>query len=333
MKLRVVPYSSAMTAQWNEFVAKSKNATFLFDRGYMDYHQDRFRDFSLAVFSEETMVCLLPANRVGETEIASHQGLTYGGFLLPREETLHGALASIESCLAHLETVGIESLYLKRLPRFYRALPDEEIDYAVFLTGASLVRRDCALVLDLSARLPLRKGKKHSAGRARRAGCVVAESRDFEKFWDEILQPRLLGRYGATPVHTASEIRQLAEKFPRHIRLFTAELSGRWQAGMVVFETTRVAHLQYSALSPEAQDSGALDCLAEWLIEDVYANKAFFDFGTCNEEEGRKLNHGLLRSKEGFGARTFVHDFYEVKTSSHRQLAALRQANGSHEST
>jgi len=331
MKLEVVPYSPAMSRPWNDFVSQAKNATFLFHRSYMDYHQARFKDASLMVQEEGRVVCLLPANRIDAKNISSHQGLTYGGFLLPREETLHGALSSMESCLAYLEADGVETLHLKRIPRFFSALPDDEIDYAAFITDSRLVRRDCALVLDMAVRLPLRKGKKHSAHRAHRSGCVAEESRDFEMFWERILQPRLLDRFDAQPVHTATEIRLLADTFPKNIRLFTCTLSGKLQAGMVIFETPRVAHLQYSALAMDAADPGALDYLAEWLIEEIYPQKTFFDFGTSNEEEGRRLNGGLLRSKEGFGARTLVHDFYEMPTAAHRKLAALREAGRNHE--
>ena len=35
---------------WNAFVALSKNGTFLFDRSYMDYHSDRFKDHSLMFY-------------------------------------------------------------------------------------------------------------------------------------------------------------------------------------------------------------------------------------------------------------------------------------------
>jgi hypothetical protein len=35
---------------WNEFVAHAKNATFLFHRDFMEYHSDRFEDYSLLIF-------------------------------------------------------------------------------------------------------------------------------------------------------------------------------------------------------------------------------------------------------------------------------------------
>lgn len=48
---------------WNEFVRNSKNGTFLFCRDYMDYHADRFEDFSAIVESNGRPLALFPASR------------------------------------------------------------------------------------------------------------------------------------------------------------------------------------------------------------------------------------------------------------------------------
>jgi len=52
------------------------------------------------------------------------------------------------------------------------------------------------------------------------------------------------------------------------------------------------------------------------LINEVYKDKRYFDFGISNENNGRYLNVGLINQKEGFGARAVVHDFYELKIES-----------------
>jgi hypothetical protein len=54
-------YKRAEEAQWDEFVARAKNGTFLFFRQYMDYHADRFHDHSLLFFEENRLLALLPA--------------------------------------------------------------------------------------------------------------------------------------------------------------------------------------------------------------------------------------------------------------------------------
>lgn len=78
---------------WNDFVSQAKNATFLFHRNFMEYHKDRFEDFSLLIFEEEKLRAILPANKNGNT-VYSHQGLTYGG-LVYKDETKQTAVIEI----------------------------------------------------------------------------------------------------------------------------------------------------------------------------------------------------------------------------------------------
>ncbi|MFI0492336.1 MAG: GNAT family N-acetyltransferase, partial [Flavobacterium sp.] len=39
-------YQESDYKNWNAFIGKAKNATFLFHRDFMDYHKDRFQDYS-----------------------------------------------------------------------------------------------------------------------------------------------------------------------------------------------------------------------------------------------------------------------------------------------
>jgi hypothetical protein len=47
MSFTFKPYHAEDLETWNRFNQASRNGTFLFDRGYMDYHADRFTDASL----------------------------------------------------------------------------------------------------------------------------------------------------------------------------------------------------------------------------------------------------------------------------------------------
>ena len=48
----------------------------------MEYHKDRFDDYSLLIFDvKDKLVAVLPAHKV-ENILHSHQGLTYGGLVL-----------------------------------------------------------------------------------------------------------------------------------------------------------------------------------------------------------------------------------------------------------
>ncbi len=74
-------YTPDCVDEWNQFVAESKNGTFLFDRRYMDYHQDRFRDHSLMFYQDGRLLAVLPAHVDGDT-LYTHRGLTYGGLVM-----------------------------------------------------------------------------------------------------------------------------------------------------------------------------------------------------------------------------------------------------------
>lgn len=124
----------------------------------------------------------------------------------------------------------------------------------------------------------------------------------------------ILSKYHSTKaVHSAEELKLLAERFPENIKLYTGELDGQILAGAVVFENGDTVHTQYLANSDEGRQVGALDCVIDYLLREVYHDKKYFDFGISNENNGRYLNRGLIAQKEGFGGRAVVHDFYELK--------------------
>src|ERR1039458_10102236 len=67
--MRVELYTPQHKQAWDEFVAGSRNGTFLVHRDHMEYHRDRFCDSSLLVFDDRgRLVALLPANRDGRSE-------------------------------------------------------------------------------------------------------------------------------------------------------------------------------------------------------------------------------------------------------------------------
>ena len=124
----------------------------------------------------------------------------------------------------------------------------------------------------------------------------------------------ILNKYhNVNPVHSSDELKLLAGRFPENIKLYTGELDGKILAGAVVFENGDTVHTQYLANSDEGRQIGALDCVIDYLLTEVYPDKKYFDFGISNENAGRYLNRGLIAQKEGFGARAVVHDFYEMK--------------------
>jgi hypothetical protein len=308
--LEVRPYAPGDEGAWDDLVGRSRSAHFLFKRGYMDYHADRFDDHSLLVFDGSRLAAALPANIDGAT-VLSHGGLTFGGFLTDAGITTRRMLEVLEAVLRHLRGLGVQSLLYKAVPHIYHREPAQEDLYALHRSGATLVRRDVASAICLDARLPYSKGRRSDLKVAERSGVEVSPSEDFGSFI-ELQREVLRSRYDAEPVHTAEELALLAGHFPREIALHTAAIEDRLVAGVVVYETPMVVHTQYIAVNEEGRSVHALDKIVDELISSYEGRKRWWDFGTSMLDSGQALNEPLLRNKESYGARAVVYDQYRL---------------------
>jgi hypothetical protein len=315
-------YTSSNKKEWNSFIKQAKNATFLFEREFMDYHADRFKDYSLMIYDDKSeLVACLPANITDENTVYSHQGLTYGGFSFKKYLKLPVQLNIIKAILKYLNDQGVKKFKYKAFPRFYNELQTGEVEYAMFLLNAKLYRRDTALAIDNKNRIEYSNSYKRQAKKAIKQSYIVEESNNFNDFWKNILEPNLKSRFGVNPVHSLNEIIKLKKSFENQIRLFIALNDMKMiVAGCVIFETENVAHAQYISGNEESKSSGALNFLFIELIDAIFNKKDFFDFGIANEDDGKSLNIGLLTWKERMGGRAYSHDFYEIETSNYYKL-------------
>ena len=318
-KYTVRTYETTYYDTWNTFVSEAKNATFLFHRDFLEYHSDRFLDYSLLIFEDENLIALLPANTDGNS-VFSHQGLTYGGLIYTEKLRLEEVITAFQSILAFLEKQKKNLLHLKLLPVIYHKNPAQELDYALFLADAQLVRRDTLSVIDLTQSYSFSEIRKRGIKKGIYNKLAIKEESDFEPFWNQILIPNLNHRHNAKPTHTLEEIVYLKSKFPAQIRQFNVYHNDTIVAGTTIFETDTTAHAQYISGNETKSELGSLDFLFAALITKTFANKRWFDFGISNENNGKTLNKGLSYWKESFGASTIIHDFYEVPTANHTQL-------------
>ena len=314
---QVKTYSSEFYFLWNEFVAKSKNATFLFHRDFMEYHQDRFEDFSLLVFDDsEQLIALLPANRQEDT-LFSHQGLTYGGIILQEKTKLSDCIFIAMSIFEFLKTCGCNKMIFKEVPAIYHKMPSDELRYLMFLMRGNLIRRDVLSVLDMTSSFSFSRDRKNGIKRGIKNNLVVREEANFESFWTEILIPNLAEKHQAKPVHSLEEMQYLHSKFPKNIRQFNVYQNDTIVAGTTIFESNLVAHSQYISGNSDKNELGSLDFLHDYLISNVFKNKKYFDFGISNENHGKNINEGLLYWKESFGAKSITQDFYELEINNY----------------
>ena len=254
--------------KWNAFIAQAKNATFLFHRDFMEYHKDRFEDYSLIVLNDEKWVAVLPANVV-DNKVFSHQGLTFGGLVCLEDVKVELIETVFESILAFFKENKMNNFILRPILDFYQSRVSNELNYFLFQNKASLMKRSMNLVIDYSKPLRISKSKLKHYRRVSKLGISIEEAVDCNLFWNQILIPRLEEKYQTKPVHSLEEINQLKTSFPENIKQFNAYYEGEIVAGITLFISKKVVKSQYGATSLKGESVRVLDFLFIKLINEV----------------------------------------------------------------
>lgn len=309
MTIEVVRYAPELNDEWNRLVDESRNGLFLFDRSYMDYHADRFQDFSALVRVDGKVAAVFPASIDSATgAVSSHAGLTFGGLVLHREVRGSVALKAIDALLNALRAWGATSLDVKLVPAFLASYPSAEDGFGFWRRGLALVRRDLSTVLPLDHSLPFNASKRQGVAKALKSGLAVT-SGSLPAF-HTLLSDVLGWRHGTTPVHSLADLDKLMQAFPNQILLRSIERDGEMLAGALIYCYPTAWHTQYLASSPSGREVGALDLVIATSINEAKdAGVRWFSFGASTTDGGLSLNDGLLWQKESFGGRSVTHDF------------------------
>lgn len=310
--LEIIKYNSQYKSEWDEFVKGAKNGSFLFLRDYMEYHSDRFTDFSLVALKDGKICGLLPANIKGET-VYSHQGLTYGGWVTSAKGLSAPEMLEMWSIMKDfLRAEGVKKLVYKSMPHIYHIYPAEEDLYALFLSNAKIETTLISSVLDLQHRLPFDRSPRRGINSALQNGVKVCESDDYAGFWD-VLCERLHDKYDSKPVHSLQEMLLLKSRFPENIRLFTAVYEGEIVAGIILYLSETAAKAQYCATTENGRKLRVLPAMYDHILNSLPETCRYFDFGTSNEDGGKILNNGLINQKYSYGGRAVVYTTYSIE--------------------
>lgn len=312
--IEIIPYTPSLAPEWDRLVDASRAPSFLLRRGYMDYHADRFTDSSLMAFKSGSgsPIALLPACACG-SEVWSHRGLTYGGWVTAVRHVGPDTMLEIfEATRALYRSQGFTHMVYKPIPYIYARYPADDDLYALFRLGASIEFVMASSAFPVAEPRLLRPIKRQAARKALEKGYSVGPSDDYPAAW-ELLGSVLRERHSVLPVHSLDEITMLAGRFPDEIRLFAAtDHDGVMQAMTVVYLTPRVIHTQYMAVSDRGAADGALTLIVNSLPDLLGRSDGWLDFGNCNEDGGRILNAGLARQKAELGGRTVAYTAFSL---------------------
>ena len=312
--MKIIRYTPSHKSQWDQFVNESKNGTFLHLRDYMDYHSDRFEDFSLlCVDDKNNLLAILPAN-IKHSTLYSHQGLTYGGWIIPTKDVTATTMLEIwDTMMLFFKQNNIDSFIYKTIPHIYHRYPAEEDLYAIFRHNGQIKSSLISTTLPLDdSQLRFNENARRGIKNAIANDVTIEQTCDFSPFWS-VLSQMLSEQYNTTPVHSLEEIELLHSRFPNNIKLFVAIHNGEIIAGTLIFFTHTVAHAQYIAASPKGKELKALPLVFDHIIKNECGGCKYFDFGTSNEDGGWLLNEGLITQKCGMGGRGIIYNTFEIK--------------------
>ncbi|PHS62498.1 MAG: GNAT family N-acetyltransferase [Flavobacterium sp.] len=315
----VKQYKKEYKQEWDSFVKTAKNATFLFQRDFMDYHSDRFEDFSLMVYKGDKLYALLPANKKGNNVI-SHQGLTYGSFVLQDSAKLFYSFNAFKKVLEFLYNEEIKKLDMRVIPSFYNNVPSDELEYILFKANAKTIKSDVILLIDYKNPLSFIKSRRQAIRRGAKNNLIIKIEDNYNDFWNTILIPNMYNKYKVKPIHSLNEIKELASKFPENIKQFNVYKDEELVAGSTIFITKTTIHPQYISANIEKNTLESLDFLYNHIINLYKDEKSFFDFNTSSEDSGNLINKGIIFWKESFGARPHIVNNYLVETSAYKTL-------------
>ena len=302
-------YNETDKKEWDRYVLRARNATFLFYRDYMDYHSDRFVDYSLMFYKSGSLYALLPAHLKGNT-LYSHFGLSYGGLIMDYHVTIVDTCCLFEELNKYLKGAGIKDVYYRPVPWIYHLHPSEEDLYAIFWKcRAQLYVRNIGTTIFMQRHQRWRKDHRRLLRKAVDKGVTVVRDASLAEFW-EVLEDNLKERFDSTPVHTISEIELLKSRFPDNIIQYNAYKDSEIIGGLTVYLSPQVLHGQYSSTNHLGKEYGAMEAIYDRIMYHDYPDYPYLDFGSSTEQQCSVINEGLIGNKEGFGGRGVCYDTY-----------------------
>lgn len=283
---------------WNAFVDSSVNGCFLHRREFMEYHQERFIDYSLMIWKDDKLIACFPAHQEGSV-LKSHKGLTYGSLLYSDPEDFVEAINSLHQ---YMKDVNFHQVEIKLSPAYYNSYYEAQL-HSLFSNDYKITSKALDLYINLNQ--PWIPSSKKTAGY--RNGkfdlLKLVLNTDFETFWSQLLVPQLEERHHTKPVHTLEEIKLLHSRFPGKIVQYFVEFEAQLIGGITVFNFDKILKIQYAAANKKGFEMNAMEFLYQEIIRLARdSNQQYVDLGTVNHPDG-SINEGLYQFKKQLGAQ------------------------------
>lgn len=321
MNYTIKKYHAGHKTDWDDLIKRSSNGTFLHQRNYMDYHADRFEDFSLMIYEGLKLRAVLPAHRIGN-EIFAHKGLTYSDFIFDNKLRIEHILSIMETAFKYLLQNDITKIHINAIPTVFHKHPSESGLYIYHQIGGNIIKIKPFFILN-TVDYQLNKDRKKNLKKILKQEFEIKSDDIYlYDFW-QIVSDNLRQKFHTKPVHSYEEIRRLQKLFPKQIKLFSIWQDGILKAGTLVYLINNVFHFQYIHARPD-DNKAIVDALIYHLIKTYEASYQYISFGS-SEANQNALNKNLTYWKESFGCKIRNQIQYEINLESYIRLKDIMQ--------
>ncbi len=320
--MKVVSYTNSMKYMWDNFIEKESRNGFIFHKmHFLEYHKNRFHDYSLLFFDEnEKIIALFPA-ALKNNNIISHPGSSYGGIVLKKYIKLSEIFEIVELMKDfynnNLGNINIEIILSEHFNLEYGA---EDVAFVLWQSGFNLSTKEISTVIDINKfrlRLGLRKTTKQylCSKSYLRLGITyekAVEKSDILECY-KLVEQNLAIKYKKKPTHTIDEFFELIERFPSDIDVFAAKRGKEVIATYIMFRLNDfIVHTFYIAKSIEKEnvvDIGLVDFMVNFYFDKGFI---FLNFGISSRD--KVIKWGIHNYKEQFSKLFVTRDKWVLNT-------------------
>ena len=330
MEFTVQPYTADQETAWDRFVMQeSGNGTFLQTRNFLNYHPvGRFEDASLMVVNQKgAVMAVVPAavqHIDGKKVFRSHPGSTYGGPVLRNTCTSAEKVVGICCALTAYLEANYDRAELHITPELFASQSTELLQYALYYCGFTQYT-ELSTYVDVQGKTAeeimagFDRNKKRNVRKCMERGVTFSPITSDEEVAEfHRLLAINLSKYGVEPVHTVADLLDFKNnRLGDKVRFYGVKDGDQMvAAGMLFyFEQNKILHAQNLSADLAITEYSPVSLLYySVLVEAAKMGCQALSWGISTEEHGRKLNLGLIESKEGYGSRhtlnlSYVKDF------------------------
>jgi lipid II:glycine glycyltransferase (peptidoglycan interpeptide bridge formation enzyme) len=228
------------------------------------------------------------------------------------------ALAIVWAFEDHIESLGVEEVYLTSAPVLYQPVLSQNLEFALLYSGYAYQRHyishitqlpesgNPAEAFDPIAKRYIRRAKSHYPGVTIEEVTPERFEAALEEFYPIIVSNK--ARREATPTHSLEDLKKLNLLLPELIKLWLLRLDGELIAGSLIFlPNARVPLSFYPMMRYEFSDVRPIYLLSEVMMQWAQANGyRYFDLGVSqdtNDENPMTPALSLIEFKEKFNSR------------------------------